>query len=687
MKATMTNGFTGIVLVSLSLSAAAICVTTFVACSDFQPATEDTREGTDTAVPEDDGAATTDRDTGFDPGQPSTDEGTPDYGQPHVGFEDAHDTAQAPDDPGNQGADQGQEQADVNSGDDVTPLPDVAAETGVDPVDPSGCPGYAGCACDQPEDCYSGLCVPTPDGHRCTRMCTTGNDCAEDEFCRVMNNDQGPDATYACLNRWPTACRPCVDDADCEVAWLDTGDQPACVTGGNNDSYCAPLADGTTMECPEGYVVERMELDRGLEWVCLPEEGSCPCTAGWQRPGFEMNCSVSNEFGTCRGIRLCNQECPAPMPSAETCDSLDNDCNGLVDDGITGRECDITNDIGTCVGHVQCANGLDICLGTEATKERCDGVDNDCDGRTDEDLGLTWCGIGKCSHMVQNCQDGNYQICNPLEGAATEVCNGIDDDCDGKTDEELGKTTCGLGVCTRSVDKCVAGKLQQCVPLPAKDVEKCDELDNDCDGMTDEGFGVVTCGLGPCRHSVNTCVDGVPDVCDPYEGATDETCDGFDEDCDGLVDNNIGYAASLFEPNNTLGAALNIGDVYERDPTRIISAMVYPAGDTDFYFFKAVEADHSCSLGWDQDYKITVTLFNPIGPFACHGQTLVLYNSAGTVLASDLTGLCVSHTLEYKWDGECGPNDSREFYVKVGAPSEDAVSCMPYQLHMTMRQI
>lgn len=46
----------------------------------------------------------------------------------------------------------------------------------------------------------------------------------------------------------------------------------------------------------------------------------------------------------------------------------------------------------------------------------------------------------------------------------TEVCDGIDNDCDQQVDEDLGFITCGRGRCTRSVPACVGGVEQRCTP-------------------------------------------------------------------------------------------------------------------------------------------------------------------------------------------------------------------------------
>lgn len=73
-----------------------------------------------------------------------------------------------------------------------------------------------------------------------------------------------------------------------------------------------------------------------------------------------------------------------------------------------------------------------------------------------------------------------------------ERCDGEDDDGDGRIDEGVPPVICGVGACTRAVDGCVEGRPASCVPLPPAD-ETCNARDDDCDGRTDEslGFGVV----------------------------------------------------------------------------------------------------------------------------------------------------------------------------------------------------
>ena len=174
------------------------------------------------------------------------------------------------------------------------------------------------------------------------------------------------------------------------------------------------------------------------------------------------------------------------------------------------------------------------CITCLASDEVCDGLDNDCDGLVDEGFGTQTCGVGSCQVTVEECVGGVPQTCVPGT-AQPEICDLKDNDCDGAVDEDLGTTTCGAGACKKTVNNCVAGQLQVCVPgTPGSEV--CDGIDNDCDGVVDEGFGTETCGVGACEASTAVCVDGQTQTCVPGTPVPEICDDMIDNDCDGEID-------------------------------------------------------------------------------------------------------------------------------------------------------
>ncbi len=82
-----------------------------------------------------------------------------------------------------------------------------------------------------------------------------------------------------------------------------------------------------------------------------------------------------------------------------------------------------------------CVGGVGrVCTPNAPSPETCDGVDNDCDGLIDDNLSPLTCGAGICARTVASCIGGVPQTCVPGT-PGVEICDGIDNDCDGLTDE------------------------------------------------------------------------------------------------------------------------------------------------------------------------------------------------------------------------------------------------------------
>ncbi|MCA9541646.1 MAG: hypothetical protein KC620_22270, partial [Myxococcales bacterium] len=313
--------------------------------------------------------------------------------------------------------------------------------------------------------------------------------------------------------------------------------------------------DGTDEDC-DG-VIDEQSGGAPLNDTCYagPEEtrGVGECRAG-------VKVCTGGVFGACQGER---------SPVDEACNLLDDDCDGRVDENTDGRSgllepCAADDLEGMCAGGVRaCIDGVwgpcegEVSPGTEV----CDTVDNDCDGAIDEGLPANCLGcdgiaqpcypgpadtlgVGTCRAGEQPCVAGQL---GPCAGAvipnAVERCDGLDDDCDSRVDEETGGGVCsvGFGACRREGRlRCVAGSHQCDAVAAMPGVETCNGTDDDCDRRTDEGLDGAECvaDVGGCgAPGIMRCIDGAvrcEAIGDPEAGA--EQCNGLDDDCDGMID-------------------------------------------------------------------------------------------------------------------------------------------------------
>lgn len=294
----------------------------------------------------------------------------------------------------------------------------------------------------------------------------------------------------------------------------------------------------------------------------------------------------------------------------EQCDSIDNNCDGLVDgedslDASTwylDADGDGAGDPNTptiaCsqpAGHVD--NNGD-CRDSDSTiwpgqVETCDGADNDCDGYVDESDAIDpytwytdsdgdgWGGINTAEQFCTNpggamlvggdCDDTN----NTINPDATDICEDtIDQNCDGVDASCSGIDADGDGYCNASTcsDSSLPGDCDDSDPWISPNAsESCDTIDNDCDGTIDEsdsidatdwyldqdsdGYGDSTNTLAACKRPVGYVANS--EDCDDSRTDTNpaapEVCNGIDDDCNGGVDDNATGLATWYEDTDKDG--------------------------------------------------------------------------------------------------------------------------------------
>jgi hypothetical protein len=288
--------------------------------------------------------------------------------------------------------------------------------------------------------------------------------------------------------------------------------------------------------------------------------------------------SVGGAGGTGGGVVMCSNSSPDRQNDVLNCGTCFNSC--VVPNStpacVTGQ-CRFTcfTDFYDADGNA--ANGCE-CVRTNAGVEACDGLDNDCDGMVDEGfnfmtdvLNCGGCGV-TCSYpfATATCMAGSCRMGMCLDGfydrdpmvagcetscqktnAGVEICDGQDNDCNGVVDNSpmAGTVVCrSQGVCSGVQPTCMGQNGWGCVyPATFQDLEDtargCDGLDNDCDGRIDEAYQIgqaCIVGSGPCAGTGtwvcdNTMAGGRRCMGSMKQPGT-EVCNGLDDDCDGVVD-------------------------------------------------------------------------------------------------------------------------------------------------------
>jgi len=422
-----------------------------------------------------------------------------------------------------------------------------------------------GSPCRTAEDCPGGMCAETPSGGICSSTCD--GTCPEGFNCRVRDNAGTLESI--CVPQLFDYCTACNSDSAC------------------NGGVCVDL-DGTKAclaecphqgSCPTGYTCGTDPSGQHIGSFCVPLTGTCGCTVADQ--GQVRTCTKTNALGTCRGIETCDADlggwvdCSALDATTESCDGMDNDCDGLIDEGVGGSPCMNTNTFGTCPGVTRCQGAAGVtCEGKTAVAETCNFADDNCDGTADE----TFPGLGNvCSVGTGTCQRfgvvrcnsaANGTECSVTAGSATsELCNALDDNCNGQVDETFMTGATGLGQpCSVGTGACVrqgnyvcnsSGSGTTCSAVAGTAVsELCNGRDDNCNGSTDETFTTLgqgcSVGVGVCaRQGSNICNSAQTGVTCSVSAGTPgtEMCNSLDDNCNGQVD----------ETFTTLGQACSVG--------------------------------------------------------------------------------------------------------------------------------
>ena len=521
----------------------------------------------------------------------------------------------------------------------------------------------------------------------------------------------GKEGIQTCLSgEWGTCVSDCVKTTEvCD--------------GKDND--CDGKADSTngealTQKCDAGGGKLGTQTCVGGSWgscvsdcvktteVCDGKDNDCDGKADVDEQGKPLSevCNASGQVGT----RTCASgtwgTCvPDCTPVTEVCDGKDNDCDTKVDVDSQGKALTEVCDAGEGkVGTKTCGGGKwGACICNNPEVEVCNGKDDDCDGKVDEDetgVPLSRSCDTACGPGTELCASGTWANCNAPK-PATETCNGFDDDCNGKVDDGFDCAKGETANCGTDVGSCEFGTKVcdgtchwgQCLGGVAPATEVCEATnDEDCDGTVDDG---CSCTNGQqkdcCGGTKITCTSGAWPAC---PAAPVEVCNGKDDNCNGLVDDGLPTDPYLLDEDVSLVDDCAHGRVItstlvENEAAFELTGYLYRkdlATDRDFFEFQTEEvSDFMCILepDYNECYNLQVTLTEPAGSdFQMCLYVLERPGSAYTC-AAPMQKLCTSgssNVINYAIAGGCGYNEGYHYFVEVFPASASKNSCHSYSV-------
>jgi hypothetical protein len=381
------------------------------------------------------------------------------------------------------------------------------------------------------------------------------------------------------------------------------------------------LCDAVDNDC-DGAVDEDDAIDASAWYTDLDGDGygdassaSTACTAPSGAVDNSEDCDDGDAAVNPGADEACNgvdDDCDGAVDEAAAIDAgtwyADMDGDGYGDLASTQRACEQPS--GAVADSSDCDDG-DAAI-HPAAEELCDSVDNDCDGTVDEDSAAdapSWYsdadgdGYGDAASAQRACSQPSGTVadssdCNDGDASVNpDTLWYLDHDSDGFGDAAFALASCTQP--TRYVaDATDCDDLDSAVYPGASEI--CDGLDQDCDGDVDEGYptGMQTWyadsdldGYGDASVTTEACTEPsgyVDDASDCDDGNADvnpdaeELCNGVDDDCDGAVDPD-----SLNYGDGELCAAISCEDILAERP-----------GATDGAYWLDPEADGGAFEAW-----------------------------------------------------------------------------------------